>query len=231
MHNILVCDDERDIVAALKIYLEAEGYGVVCAYNGAQALELLDREDISLVLLDVMMPVMDGITAVIKLREKSNVPVIMLTAKSEDTDKILGLNIGADDYVTKPFNPVEVIARVRSQLRRYTQLGGSTAEPNKFVNGGLMLDDQSKEVCVDGEPVSLTPTEYDILKFFMRNPGKVYSPRELYVSVWGAEPYGAESTVAVHIRHIREKTEINPAEPRYIKSVWGQGYKMEADRK
>ena len=227
MHNILVCDDERDIVAALKIYLEAEGYGVVCAYNGAQALELMDREDVSLVLLDVMMPVMDGITAMIKLREKSNVPVIMLTAKSEDTDKILGLNIGADDYVTKPFNPVEVIARVRSQLRRYTQLGGSTAEPNKFVNGGLMLDDQSKEVCVDGEPVSLTPTEYDILKFFMRNPGKVYSPRELYVSVWGAEPYGAESTVAVHIRHIREKTEINPAEPRYIKSVWGQGYKME----
>ena len=227
MHNILVCDDEKDIVAALKIYLEAEGYGVVCAYNGAQALELMDREDVSLVLLDVMMPVMDGITAMIKLREKSNVPVIMLTAKSEDTDKILGLNIGADDYVTKPFNPVEVIARVRSQLRRYTQLGGSTAEPNKFVNGGLMLDDQSKEVCVDGEPVSLTPTEYDILKFFMRNPGKVYSPRELYVSVWGAEPYGAESTVAVHIRHIREKTEINPAEPRYIKSVWGQGYKME----
>ena len=227
MHNILVCDDEKDIVAALKIYLEAEGYGVVCAYNGAQALELLDRENISLVLLDVMMPVMDGITAMIKLREKSNVPVIMLTAKSEDTDKILGLNIGADDYVTKPFNPVEVIARVRSQLRRYTQLGGSTAEPNKFVNGGLLLDDQSKEVCVDGEPVSLTPTEYDILKFFMRNPGKVYSPRELYVSVWGAEPYGAESTVAVHIRHIREKTEINPAEPRYIKSVWGQGYKME----
>ena len=227
MHSILVCDDEKDIVAALKIYLEAEGYSVVCAYNGAQALELLDRENISLVLLDVMMPVMDGITAMIKLREKSNVPVIMLTAKSEDTDKILGLNIGADDYVTKPFNPVEVIARVRSQLRRYTQLGGSTAEPNKFVNGGLMLDDQSKEVCVDGEPVSLTPTEYDILKFFMRNPGKVYSPRELYVSVWGAEPYGAESTVAVHIRHIREKTEINPAEPRYIKSVWGQGYKME----
>ena len=227
MHNILVCDDERDIVAALKIYLEAEGYGVVCAYNGAQGLELMDRENVSLVLLDVMMPVMDGITAMIKLREKSNVPVIMLTAKSEDTDKILGLNIGADDYVTKPFNPVEVIARVRSQLRRYTQLGGSTAEPNKFVNGGLLLDDQSKEVCVDGEPVSLTPTEYDILKFFMRNPGKVYSPRELYVSVWGAEPYGAESTVAVHIRHIREKTEINPAEPRYIKSVWGQGYKME----
>ncbi len=227
MHNILVCDDERDIVAALKIYLEAEGYGVVCAYNGAQALELLDRENVSLVLLDVMMPVMDGITAMIKLREKSNVPVIMLTAKSEDTDKIMGLNIGADDYVTKPFNPVEVIARVRSQLRRYTQLGGSTAEPNKFVNGGLMLDDQSKEVCVDGEPVSLTPTEYDILKFLMKNPGKVYSPRELYVSVWGAEPYGAESTVAVHIRHIREKTEINPAEPRYIKSVWGQGYKME----
>ena len=227
MHNILVCDDERDIVAALKIYLEAEGYGVVCAYNGAQALELMDREDVSLVLLDVMMPVMDGITAMIKLREKSNVPVIMLTAKSEDTDKILGLNIGADDYVTKPFNPVEVIARVRSQLRRYTRLGGSTAEPNKFVNGGLLLDDQSKEVSIDGEPVSLTPTEYDILKFFMRNPGKVYSPRELYVSVWGAEPYGAESTVAVHIRHIREKTEINPAEPRYIKSVWGQGYKME----
>ena len=227
MHNILVCDDEKDIVAALKIYLEAEGYFVLCAYNGAEAISLLDRENVSLVLLDVMMPVMDGITAMIKLREKSNVPVIMLTAKSEDTDKILGLNIGADDYVTKPFNPVEVIARVRSQLRRYTQLGGSTMEPNKFVIGGLALDDQSKEVSVDGEPVSLTPTEYDILKFFMRNPGKVYSPRELYVSVWGAEPYGAESTVAVHIRHIREKTEINPAEPRYIKSVWGQGYKME----
>ena len=227
MYNVLICDDQPDIVNALKIYLTPEGYNLFEAYTGAEALEIVKNNDLHLILLDVMMPVMDGITAMIKLREKSNVPVIMLTAKSEDTDKILGLNIGADDYVTKPFNPVEVIARVRSQLRRYTQLGGSTAEPNKFVNGGLLLDDQSKEVCVDGEPVSLTPTEYDILKFFMRNPGKVYSPRELYVSVWGAEPYGAESTVAVHIRHIREKTEINPAEPRYIKSVWGQGYKME----
>lgn len=227
MYNVLICDDQPDIVNALKIYLTPEGYNLFEAYTGAEALEIVKNNDIHLILLDVMMPVMDGITAMIKLREKSNVPVIMLTAKSEDTDKILGLNIGADDYVTKPFNPVEVIARVRSQLRRYTQLGGSTAEPNKFVNGGLLLDDQSKEVCVDGEPVSLTPTEYDILKFLMKNPGKVYSPRELYVSVWGAEPYGAESTVAVHIRHIREKTEINPAEPRYIKSVWGQGYKME----
>ena len=227
MYNILVCDDERDIVSALKIYLEAEGYGIFTAYNGNEAVKSVEDNDIHLVLMDIMMPECDGITAMVKLREISNIPVILLTAKSEDTDKILGLNIGADDYVTKPFNPVEVIARVRSQLRRYTQLGGSTAEPNKFVNGGLLLDDQSKEVCVDGEPVSLTPTEYDILKFFMRNPGKVYSPRELYVSVWGAEPYGAESTVAVHIRHIREKTEINPAEPRYIKSVWGQGYKME----
>lgn len=227
MHNILVCDDERDIVAALKIYLEAEGWNVITAYNGAEAMKAVEEHDIQLVLLDIMMPVMDGISTIVKLRETSNVPVILLTAKSEDTDKVLGLNIGADDYITKPFNPVELAARVRSQLRRYTRLGGTAALSGFLTNGGLSLDDGSKQVTVDGEEVSLTPREYDILKFLMQNPGRVYSPKELYVSVWKAEPYGAESTVAVHIRHIREKTEINPAEPRYIKSVWGQGYKME----
>lgn len=227
MHNILVCDDERDIVSALKIYLECEGYGVVCAYNGAEALELMETREISLVLLDIMMPVMDGITTLLKLRERSNAPVILLTAKSEDADKILGLNVGADDYITKPFNPVEVTARVRSQLRRYTQLGGSAEKSTQIRIGGLTLDDESKELRADGELVSLTPTEYDILKLLMLNPGRVYSPKELYISVWKAEPYGAESTVAVHIRHLREKIEINSAEPRYIKSVWGQGYKME----
>lgn len=227
MHNILVCDDEKDIVAALKIYLEAEGYGVLCAYNGAEALEVMERQDVSLVLLDIMMPVMDGISTMVKIRESSNVPVILLTAKSEDTDKIMGLNIGADDYITKPFNPVEVAARVRSQLRRYTQLGGTPNTANEITIGGLTLNDTSKQVFAEGESVSLTPTEYDILKLLMQNPGRVYSPREMYMSIWKTEPYGAESTVAVHIRHIREKTEINPAEPRYIKSVWGQGYKME----
>lgn len=227
MHNILVCDDEKDIVAALKIYLEAEGWNVIPAYNGAEALAAAENNDIQLVLLDIMMPVMDGISTMVKIRETSNVPVILLTAKSEDADKVLGLNIGADDYITKPFNPVEVVARVRSQLRRYTRLGGTAMLSGQITNGGLSLDDGSKQVTVDGEEVSLTPREYDILKFLMQNPGRVFSPKELYVSVWRAEPYGAESTVAVHIRHIREKTEINPAEPRYIKSVWGQGYKME----
>ena len=196
-----------------------------------EALDILDREQVHLILLDIMMPKMDGISAVSKLREYSNVPVILLTAKSEDTDKVLGLNIGADDYITKPFNPLEVLARVRSQLRRYMRLGGSSSGESTLNIGGLSLDDGSKDVTVDGEPVSLTPTEYEILKLLMNNPGRVFSPREIYKLVWKDEPYGAESTVAVHIRHLREKVEINPAEPRYIKAVWGQGYKMERGKK
>lgn len=231
MYNILVCDDEKDIVSALKIYLEPEGYRVLEAYNGQEALDILDKEQVHLILLDIMMPKMDGISAVSKLREYSNVPVILLTAKSEDTDKVLGLNIGADDYITKPFNPLEVLARVRSQLRRYMRLGGSSSGESTLNIGGISLDDGSKDVTVDGEPVSLTPTEYEILKLLMNNPGRVFSPREIYKLVWKDEPYGAESTVAVHIRHLREKLEINPAEPRYIKAVWGQGYKMERGKK
>ena len=227
MYNILVCDDEKDIVSALKIYLESEGYKVLTANNGREALELMEDSTVHLVLLDIMMPVMDGISAMVKLRERSNVPVILLTAKGEDTDKVLGLNVGADDYITKPFNPLEVLARVRSQLRRYMQLGGGQSADAAIVIGGLRLDDKSKEFSVDGEPVSLTPTEYDILRLLMANPGRVYSPREIYQQVWKNQPYGAEGTVAVHIRHLREKLEINPAEPRYIKAVWGQGYKIE----
>ena len=225
MYSILICDDERDIVSALKIYLEAEGYRTVCAYSGAEALAALDREDIHLVLMDIMMPEMDGITAMARLREKSNVPVILLTAKSEDTDKVLGLNVGADDYVTKPLNPVELLVRVRSQLRRYMLLGGSGAS-DELTIGGLTLSDRTKEVRIDGEQVSLTPTEFDILQLLMKNPGKVFSPADIYRQVWHDQPYGAESTVAVHIRHIREKIEIDPAQPRYIKAVWGQGYKL-----
>lgn len=227
MYNILICDDERDIVSALKIYLEAEGYATFAAYNGKEALKVLSERDIHLVLMDIMMPEMDGISAMVKIRESSNVPVILLTAKGEDTDKVLGLNVGADDYITKPFNPVEMLARVRSQLRRYMQLGGGAVRDDVLRNGGISLDDKSKEVTVDGEPVSLTPTEYDILKFLMQHPGEVFQPKVIYRRVWDDEPYGAESTVAVHIRHLREKIEINPAEPRYIKAVWGQGYKME----
>lgn len=227
MNTVLVCDDEKDIVSALKIYLESEGYAVECAYDGAQALALLESRDISLVLMDIMMPVMDGISAMVKIRERSNVPVILLTAKGEDTDKILGLNVGADDYITKPFNPLEVLARVRSQLRRYTMLGAAQIKPSCLTVGGISMDDCSKTVTVDGEPAALTPTEYDILRLLMENPGQVFHPRDIYKRVWKDEPYGAESTVAVHIRHLREKLEINPAEPRYIKAVWGQGYKME----
>ena len=226
MYNILICDDDRDIVSALKIYLESEGYRTFQAYNGAEALAILDREDVHLLLLDVMMPGMDGISALAKLRETSNVPVILLTAKSEDTDKVLGLNVGADDYITKPFNPVELQARVRSQLRRYLHLGGGTVREDLIQIGAVRLDDASKTVTVDGESVSLTPREYDILKLLMQNPGRVFSPRELYRKVWNEEPFGAESTVAVHIRHLREKIEIDPAEPRYIRAVWGQGYKF-----
>lgn len=230
MYSILICDDEQDIVSALKIYLEAEGYRTVCAYSGAQALKALENEEIHLVLMDIMMPEMDGISAMAKLRETSNVPVILLTAKSEDTDKILGLNVGADDYVTKPFNPVELLARVRSQLRRYMLLGGSAAA-EELVNGGLALNDRSKEFTVDGEPISLTPTEFEILRLLMRHPGEVFRPADIYRQVWRDQPYGAESTVAVHIRHIREKIEIDPSDPRYVKAVWGQGYKMERVKK
>ena len=227
MYKILVCDDEKDIVSALKIYLESEGYGVLTAGNGKEALELVDSDTVHLVLLDLMMPVMDGISAMVKLRERSNIPVILLTATGEDTDKVLGLNVGADDYITKPFNPLEVLARVRSQLRRYMQLGGGMEKDSSITIGAIALDDKSKEVRLDGEPVSLTPTEYDILKLLMENPGQVFSPKQIYQQVWKNQPYGAEATVAVHIRHLREKLEINPAEPRYIKAVWGQGYKME----
>ena len=228
MANILICDDERDIVSALKIYLEAEGYTTHAAYTGRQALEVLEREEIHLVLMDVMMPEMDGITAIAALRRRYNLPVILLTAKSEDTDKVLGLNVGADDYVTKPFNPVELLARLRSQLRRYMSLGGrAAASEHCLTAGGLMLDDRRKQVTVDGEPVSLTPLEYEILKLCMENPGTVMSPKEIYRRVWQEDPLGSEGVVAVHIRHLREKIEINPAEPRYIQVVWGQGYKLE----
>ena len=228
--NILICDDEKDIVSALKIYLEAEGYQTFPAYNGKEALAVLDKEDIHLVLLDVMMPGLDGIGVLAKLREWSNVPVILLTAKSEDTDKVLGLNLGADDYITKPFNPVELLARVRSQLRRYLQLGGGKTRESVLTIGAVSLDDASKTVTVDGEPVSLTPREYEILKLLMQNPGRVFHPRDLYRKVWNEEPFGAESTVAVHIRHLREKIEIDPAAPRYIRAVWGQGYKIEGSK-
>lgn len=229
MFNILVCDDEKDIVAALKIYLGASGeYRVLEAFSGSEAIALMEQEDVQLVLMDVMMPGMDGITATARIREKSNVPVIMLTAKSEDSDKILGLDIGADDYITKPFNPVEVLARVKSQLRRYTSLGAwQGSQVNVYEIGGLRLDNESKTVTVDGEAAGLTPIEFRILRLLMQTPGKVYSSGEIYRIIWKDEPYGSESAVAVHVRHIREKIEINPSEPRYLKVVWGQGYKIE----
>lgn len=226
-YNVLICDDEKDIVSALKIYLSSEDYNTFEAYNGKEALQIVEKNDIHLVLMDIMMPEMDGITAMVKLREKYNIPVILLTAKSEDTDKILGLNIGADDYVTKPFNPIEVLARVKSQLRRYMQLGGGNVKSSHIIIGGIEMDDKAKTVTVEGELVNLTPKEYEILKLLMENPGQVFSPKEIYKRVWNDNPYGSESTVAVHIRHLREKLEINPAEPRYLKVVWGQGYKME----
>ena len=230
MYNILVCDDEKDIVSALTIYLTTAGYQVFPAYDGTEALDLLRREDIHLVLLDIMMPKLDGIATLTRLREASIVPVILLTAKSEDTDKIQGLNLGADDYVTKPFNPVEVLARVKSQLRRYLQLGGGTVRPTALRLGGIALDDRTKEVTLDGDPVSLTPREYDILHLLMGSPGTVFSPKRIYRAVWGEEPFGVENAVAVHIRHLREKLEIDPSDPRYIKVVWGQGYKMEGGK-
>ncbi len=227
MYNILICDDERDIVNALKIYLSSEDICTFEAYNGLEALEMIEKEDIQLVLMDIMMPAMDGISAMVKIREKSNVPVILLTAKSEDTDIILGLNTGADDYITKPFNPVEVIARVRSALRRYVLLGGGTVRSESLRIGGIELDNRGKSVTLDGESISLTPTEFEILRLLMEHPGQVFSPQEIYRRIWKDAPYGSENTVAVHIRHLREKIEIDPAKPRYIKVVWGQGYKME----
>ena len=231
MYSILICDDQPDIVNALKIYLKPEGYRLFEAFTGEQALEIVRKEDIHLVLLDIMMPQMDGITATAKIREFSNVPIILLTAKSETEDKVLGLNVGADDYITKPFVPVEVLARVRSQLRRYARLG-SCPEPSSgtVTLGGIVLDDRTKSVTVEGEPVALTPTEYAILLLLMKNPGKVFSTKVLYESVWQEAALGSEGAVAVHIRHLREKIEINPSEPRYLKVVWGQGYKMEGGR-
>jgi DNA-binding response OmpR family regulator len=229
MHNILVCDDEPDIVSALRIYLESDGYRVVTASGGQEALDILQKEDVQLILLDIMMPGMDGLTAMAKLRQTSNVPVILLTAKSEDTDKILGLNVGADDYVTKPFNPVELLARVRSQLRRYLTLGGGETKMSLVTLGSVCLDDEAKRVTVDGAEVLFTPKEYDILRFLMRNPGRVFSAAEIYRAVWNETPVNVDNSLAVHIRHIREKIEINPAEPRYLKVVWGKGYKMEAN--
>lgn len=227
MTNILICDDEKDIVSALKIYLSSEGYRTVVAYNGKQALEILATTEVHLVLMDIMMPELDGITAISKLRQKYNIPVILLTAKSEDIDKVLGLNIGADDYITKPFNPVEMLARVKAQLRRYTNFGGIQKQDNVLTIGGIELDDREKRVMIDGERAILTPKEYDILKLLMANPGKVFSSAALYRAVWNDNAYRAEGTVAVHIRHLREKLEINPSEPRYLKVVWGQGYKIE----
>lgn len=227
MPNILIVDDEKDIRNALKIYLKAEGYDIDEADDGVTAIEKLKAENLDLVLLDVMMPKMDGITALSKIREFSNVPVIMLTAKSEDTDKVLGLNIGADDYVTKPFNPTELIARVRSQLRRYMSLGGNVTDNNVITIGPITLDDNAKKVTVDGDEVSLTPAEYNILALLMKHPGKVFSSNEIFKEIWNEDTVGSRSAIAVHIRHLREKIEINPADPRFLKVVWGQGYKFE----
>ena len=227
MANILICDDERDIVSALKIYLASEGYTLFEAYTGREALEIAHKHELHLILMDIMMPELDGISATAKLREECNVPIILLTAKSEDTDKVLGLNVGADDYITKPFNPIEVLARVRSQLRRYTTLGGLEQKPSKLVIGGIVLDDETKAVTVDSEPVNLTPIEYNILLLLMRHPGRVYSSAQIYEQVWNETAFGSEGAVAVHIRHLREKLEIDPSNPRYLKVVWGLGYKME----
>ena len=229
MFNILVCDDDKEIVDAIDIYLSQEGYHILKAYDGLQAIEIMKKEEVHLILLDIMMPNLDGIRATRKIRETSSVPIIMLSAKSEDVDKILGLNIGADDYITKPFNPLELIARVKSQLRRYTQLGNLATEAKEavYVCGGLVVNDDLKTVTVDGEPVKLTPIEYNILVLLIKNQGKVFSIEQIYENIWNEEAIGADNTVAVHIRHIREKIEINPREPRYLKVVWGIGYKIE----
>lgn len=227
MYNILICDDEKDIVAALKIYLSGNDYNLYEAYDGREALAIIEENDIHLVLLDIMMPEIDGIQVLTTLRKDCNMPVIFLTAKGEDADKILGLNIGADDYVTKPFNPVELLARVKSQLRRYMELGAAPMKKSTLKIGDIELDDESKEVVFMGNAVRLTPKEYGILRLLMENRGKVFAPKEIYRAVWEEDSFGAEGTVAVHIRHIREKLEINPDQPRHIKVVWGQGYKIE----
>lgn len=227
-YNILVCDDDKDIVSAINIYLTAEGYNVITAFNGTEAIKKIESNNIHLILMDVMMPELDGIRATMKIRENNNIPIIILSAKSEDTDKILGLNVGADDYVTKPFNHLELVARVKSQLRRYTGLGGMEKRETMLFSGGLIIDDEQKTVFVDGEAVSLTPVEYNILMFLLKNKGKVYSSSQIYESVWNEPSLGSDNIVAVHIRHIREKIEINPKEPRYIKVIWGHGYKMES---
>ena len=228
MPAILIVDDEADIVHALEIYMSGQGYELLEAFSGKQALDIIQERNVDLVLMDIMMPEMDSITATAKIREISNIPIILLTAKSEDSDKILGLDIGADDYITKPFNPSEVLARVRSQLRRYTRLGGVQETPDVIRIGAVEMDDAGRTVTVDGSEVQLTPVEYGILRTLMRSPGKVFSSAEIYREVWKDSPVGAEGVVAVHIRHLREKIEINPSDPRYIKVVWGQGYKMEA---
>lgn len=228
MANILVCDDDREIVDAIEIYLSQDGYRIFKAYDGEQAIDVMKKEDIHLLIMDIMMPKLDGIRATLKIREYSSVPIIILSAKSEDTDKVLGLNIGADDYITKPFNPLELVARVKSNLRRYTSLGSISAD-NKAIYqvGGLVMNDETKQVTVDDEPVKLTPIEYNILLLLVKNQGRVFSIDQIYESIWNEDAIGADNTVAVHIRHIREKIEINPKEPRYLKVVWGVGYKID----
>ncbi|MDO4678996.1 MAG: response regulator transcription factor [Blautia sp.] len=229
MAKILVCDDDKAIVEAISIYLQQEGYEIVTAYDGVEAMEVLRNQKIDLLIIDIMMPRLDGIRATLKIREENPLPIIILSAKSEDADKILGLNVGADDYVTKPFSPLELVARVKSQLRRYTRLGAAVPRENSMIyeTGGLSVNDELKEVRVDGELVKLTPIEYNILLFLIKNQGKVFSINQIYENIWNEEAVAAENTVAVHIRHIREKIEINPKEPRYLKVVWGLGYKME----
>lgn len=229
MAKILVCDDDKDIVEAIDIYLTQEGYEVLKAYDGDEAIKVLKRNEVDLLIMDVMMPRLDGIRATLKIRENMSLPIIILSAKSEDADKILGLNIGADDYMTKPFNPLELVARVKSQLRRYTQLGSTARSDNQseFRTGGLVIRDDLKEVTVDGEKVKLTPIEYNILLLLVKNQGKVFSINQIYENIWNEEAIGADNTVAVHIHHIREKIEINPKEPRYLQVVWGVGYKVE----
>lgn len=231
MANILVCDDDKEIVDAIEIYLSQDGYKIYKAYDGEQAIQILDKEEIHLLIMDIMMPKLDGIRATLKIREYSSIPIIILSAKSEDTDKILGLNIGADDYICKPFNPLELVARVKSNLRRYTSLGSLTGE-NKAIYqvGGLVLNDDTKQVTVDDEPVKMTPIEYNILLLLMKNQGRVFSINQIYESIWNEDAIGADNTVAVHIRHIREKIEINPKEPRYLKVVWGVGYKIDKEQ-
>lgn len=228
MANILVCDDDREIVDAIEIYLKQDGYRIFKAYDGEQAMDIMKKEEIHLLIMDIMMPKLDGIRATLKIREYSSIPIIMLSAKSEDTDKILGLNIGADDYITKPFNPLELAARVKSNLRRYTLLGSLSPESKAiYQTGGLVINDDTKQVTVDGEAVKMTPIEYNILLLLMKNQGRVFSIDQIYESIWNEDAIGADNTVAVHIRHIREKIEINPREPRYLKVVWGVGYKID----